>query len=134
MKRLISSEKRSVAGITLLAGLLMIACSCNKSSYNNLTGMTGGTGGTGGTGQPPANEVYIQGMAFYPAAISVTVGTTIKWTNKDAITHTVTSDTKIFDSGTIGGGATYSYTFSTAGIYPYHCSFHPSMMATVTVN
>ena len=99
-----------------------------------MTGMTGSTGGTGGTGQPPANEVYIQGMAFYPAAISVAVGTTVKWTNKDAITHTVTSDTKVFDSGAVGGGATYSYTFSTAGIYPYHCTIHPSMMATVTVN
>lgn len=80
------------------------------------------------------NEVFIQGMAFNPATITVAANTTITWTNKDAVAHTVTSDTGLFDSGTILTNGTYSYTFSTAGTYPYHCTSHSSMTATVKVS
>jgi len=99
-----------------------------------MTGMTGGTGGTGGTSGPGANEVFIQGIAFNPATITVAAGTTITWTNKDPITHTVTSDSKLWDSGSVGPNGTFSFTFATAGTFPYHCNVHPSMTASVTVN
>lgn len=82
----------------------------------------------------PFNAVYIQNMAFNPATITVPAGTTITWTNKDGMAHTVTSDTAIFDSGSIASNGTYSRTFPTAGTFPYHCSIHPSMTATVIVN
>jgi plastocyanin len=72
-------------------------------------------------------------MAFNPASVSVTAGTTITWTNKDAIGHTVTSDTGLFDSGTVAASGTYQYTFSTAGTFSYHCKIHPGMTASVTV-
>jgi plastocyanin len=83
---------------------------------------------------PGANEVFIQGMAFNPVTITVSAGTTITWTNKDGVSHTVTSDTALFDSGTIASNGTYSHTFSTAGTFAYHCSIHTDMMATVVVN
>lgn len=83
---------------------------------------------------PPANEVWIESYAFSPDTIRVTAGTTIKWTNKDAVAHTVTSTTAIFDSGTIAGsGGTYSLQFNTAGTFPYICTFHPTMTGTVIV-
>jgi len=72
-------------------------------------------------------------MAFDPMTITVNEGTSITWTNKDATAHTVTSDNGLFNSGNIGSNGTYSYTFSTAGSYPYHCSIHPMMTATVVV-
>lgn len=134
MKNLNSSKNRFLSGITVLVATLMILNSCNKSSYNSMTGMTGGTGGAGGTGGPGANEVFIQGLAFNPASITVAAGTTITWTNKDAITHTVTSDSKLWDSGSVGPNGTFSFTFATAGTFPYHCNVHPSMTASVTVN
>jgi plastocyanin len=85
--------------------------------------------------EPPANEVYINNMAYSPATITVTAGTTIKWTNKDGVAHTVTSDTSgIFDSGNLNTGAVYSHTFLTAGTYNYHCTYHASMKAKVVVN
>jgi plastocyanin len=96
--------------------------------------MTGMTGMTGGTPGPGLNEVFIQGMAFTPATITVAANTTITWTNKDAIAHTVTSDTKLFDSGSIGANGTYSHTFATAGTFSYHCTVHPTMTASVIVN
>jgi len=82
---------------------------------------------------PGLNEVFIQSMAFSPGTITVTANTIVTWTNKDGVTHTVTSNTGLFDSGTIGANKTYSHMFATAGSYPYHCTVHPSMTATVTV-
>ena len=135
MKSLIGSKSRAIVGVTLLFGLLTISNSCSKSStYNTPTANNTGnnTGSTGGT-VPGANEVWIQNMAFNPSTISVSAGTTITFTNKDAIGHTVTSDSGLFDSGTVATNGTYQYTFSTAGTYAYHCKIHPSMTASVTV-
>ncbi|MGD0624212.1 MAG: copper oxidase, partial [Thermodesulfobacteriota bacterium] len=62
-------------------------------------------------------------------------GTTITWTNKDVTAHTVTSDKSgDFDSGTINVNGTWPRMFPTAGSFPYHCTIHPSMKATVIVN
>ena len=82
---------------------------------------------------PPANEVWIQNMAFNPSSITVPVNTTVKWTNKDGTTHTVTSNTTLFNSGNLGNGATFSFKFTTAGTFPYHCTIHSSMTASVIV-
>ena len=73
-------------------------------------------------------------MAFVPGTITVNVNTTVKWTNKDAIAHTVTSDAGLFDSGNIASNGTYSYKFTSKGTYSYHCAIHPSMMGTVKVS
>lgn len=89
---------------------------------------------TTGNGSPGANEVYIQGMAFSPSTLTITTGTTVTWTNKDAATHTVTSDTPLFDSGNVAANGTYSYTFNNAGTFAYHCNIHPTMKATIVVN
>ena len=73
-------------------------------------------------------------MIFKMLFIIITANTTITWMNKDGVAHTVTSNTGIFDSGTINTNGIYSHLFSTAGSYPYHCSLHPSMTANITVN
>ena len=84
---------------------------------------------------PPANEVFIQGMAFSPATLTIKAGTTVKWTNKDGVTHTVTSDTAgQFNSGNVAANGVFSFMFMTVGTYNYHCSIHPSMIAKIVVN
>jgi plastocyanin len=81
-----------------------------------------------------AVAVAISGFAFNPATLTVKVGTTVTWTNQDPVVHTVTSDTGLFDSGDMAQGATFSYTFTTAGTYIYHCiPHHAKMMGTVVV-
>ena len=73
---------------------------------------------------PGINEVWIQGLAFTPATITVAAGTTIKWTNKGGAAHTVTNDvgeTEIFDSGSMENGATFSRQFNNTGSFKYHC-------------
>jgi plastocyanin len=101
---------------------------------DTMYGTGSGTGNKGGAGGPGTNEVWIQGMAFNPSTITVTIGTTITWTNKDTMGHTATStNTAEFDTGLIGSNETASHTFNTAGTFSYDCSIHPSMTATVVV-
>lgn len=131
MKKSVVSKSRYFIGIAIATAILIISNSCSKSAMNNMYGTGGSTKGTGG---PAANEVLIQNMAFNPATITVNAGTTVTWTNKDAIAHTVTSDNSLFNSGSIGSNGTYSYTFQTAGSFPYHCSIHTMMTGSVVVN
>jgi len=130
MKKLVGSVSRLSAGIVFLFAILSIFSGCEKP----MSDMTGTPGDPGGSKGPGANEVFIQNMAFNPATITVNANTTIKWTNKDGVAHTVTSDAGLFDSGNISSGETYSRTFTTSGTFTYHCTPHPSMTASVTVN
>src|SRR5688500_3200088 len=70
---------------------------------------------------PSSNEVAMSGDKFVPATITVTVGTTVKWINKDAHIHTVTSDNAVFSSGDIGLDQVFSFKFTARGEYTYHC-------------
>jgi plastocyanin len=124
-----------------------------KGSFvSNLTGLTTGiqyyvrayaTNSTGTSygnqlsftaNAPPAgNTVSIVNLSFSPKSLTVAVNTTVTWTNNDGITHTVTSDSGVFDSGNLGAAATFSYTFTVPGTYPYHCNIHPDMTASIVV-
>jgi plastocyanin len=133
MKKLIVSQSRLSIGVVALFAILSISISCTKT-MNTMYGTGNGTGNNGGSGGPGTNEVWIQGMAFNPSTITVAIGTTITWTNKDAVSHTVTSNSGAFDSGIIGSNGTHSFTFNTAGTFSYYCAIHPTMTATVVVN
>jgi plastocyanin len=78
-------------------------------------------------------SVNIVNFAFAPTPLTVPVGTTVVWTNQDFVVHTVTSDTGVWDSGSLSQGQSFPYTFKTPGTYAYHCIPHPYMMGTVTV-
>lgn len=100
--------------------------SCSKSK-------TASPAGSGGGSNNDPNSVSISGMSF-PATTSVKAGSTVKWTNKDAVAHTVTSDDGIsFSSGSIAPGNSFSYTANTVGTFAYHCNFHSGMKATLVV-
>lgn len=66
--------------------------------------------------------IDIEGFAFDPAASTVAVGTTVCWTNKDAVPHTATSTTPEFDSGSLAQNESYRHTFASAGTFPYRCT------------
>ncbi len=76
-------------------------------------------------------EVTIQGFAFNPSSITISPGDTVKWTNMDSATHTVTGTD--FSSGNLKNGDSYEHTFTKPDTYNYHCSIHPSMQGTVIV-
>jgi plastocyanin len=133
MKKFTYSKIRFLITAGFVIAIISISAGCSKSSMANMTG-TGGNGNNTGTTTPGANEVFLQGMAFSPSTITVTAGTTITWTNKDAVTHNVTSNPALFSSGAMGNGATYSFTFPDKGTFSYTCTIHPSMKGTVVVN
>jgi len=81
----------------------------------------------------PDSEVDIANFAFSPNKITIPSGTTVIWRNSDSVPHTVTSDDGFFDSGTILGGGTFSFAFDKVGTYPYFCTLHPYMKATIIV-
>jgi plastocyanin len=56
----------------------------------------------------------------------------VTWTNI-GVTHTVTADKGLFDSGTFKSGETFSFTFAKGGTFTYHCAIHSSMRGTVRV-
>ncbi len=103
----------------------------------------------GGCPQPTptgtVHDVAIRGMEFSPHDITIKVGDSVRWTNLDAVTHTVTSGDPdagnagaLFDSGNLAPDKTFEFKFTTAGTYEYFCRIHyltfPSMRhATVTV-
>jgi plastocyanin len=78
-------------------------------------------------------EVKIDNFSFGPAAVTVAAGTTVTWTNRDDIPHTVVSDDKVFKSKVLDTDEKFTYTFNKPGTYPYFCSVHPKMTGKVIV-
>ncbi len=118
---------RLFSSLALVAGILLLASCSKNSSYPSAT-VTQGSGTP-----PPPNTVLISNFAFNPQAITVAKGTTVTWKNEDAATHTATADAGQWDTHSIIGGASGSITFNTPGTFTYHCTQHPMMTGSVTV-
>ncbi len=111
--------------IALAVAMAMVLGACSNTGSPSAAASGGGSS---------AGAVTIQNVAFDPTSISVAVGTTVTWTNRDSVEHTVTADDGSFDSQTIAPGATFSQTFSNAGTFTYHCKIPSAMKATVIVH
>jgi plastocyanin len=85
--------------------------------------------------KPETPEVKIDNFSFGPATLTVAVGATVTWINRDDIPHTVvsTDDSKAFKSKVLDTDENFSFTFSKAGTFPYFCSIHPKMTGKVIV-
>lgn len=77
-------------------------------------------------------EIHIDNFTFQPAELSIKVGTTVTWTNRDDIPHTVVSAGK-FRSKTLDTDDKFTFTFADAGDYKYFCSLHPHMTGMIKV-
>lgn len=94
--------------------------SCSKSSSDPVPGAN-------------TTSINISGSSF-PTTITVKMGATVVWKNKDAMAHTVTSDVGTeLSSGNLASGASFSYKATTAGSFPYHCEYHANMHGTLVV-
>jgi plastocyanin len=116
MKRKLTTNLILVAAAGIIAG-----CSKDDKSTNP---------------NPPPQQgtsVSIQGFAFSPSALTVSVGDTVTWTNLDATAHTSTSDTGLWNSGLLAQNQSFQRIFATAGTFTYHCTPHPSMTGRIIV-
>jgi plastocyanin len=77
--------------------------------------------------------IKIDNFSFGPGTVTIPVGTTVTWTNRDDIPHTVVSTDGVFKSKVLDTDEMFSFTFSQAGSYPYFCSIHPKMTGKVVV-
>lgn len=78
-------------------------------------------------------EVKIDNFSFGPQTVTVPVGATVTWINRDDIPHTVVSTDGVFKSKVRDTDEKFSYTFTKAGTYPYYCSVHPKMTGKIVV-
>jgi len=87
-----------------------------------------------GPGGIEVKEVKIDNFNFGPASLKIVAGTTVTWTNRDDVPHTVVSDDKTtFKSKALDTDEQFSYTFTKPGKYSYFCSVHPKMTGEVIV-
>jgi plastocyanin len=147
--------RRTLIALTLLAaaGALAAGCGSNNSGSGGCGGASpattaapSGTSSGGGRaygGGPTSSAaattgsgtaVTIDNFAFSPATLKVKVGQKVSWTNKQqGVAHTVTADGGTFDHP-MPSGATFSFAFTKAGSFAYHCTIHPSMHGTIVVS
>lgn len=113
----------AIVGVAVLGG-------CGKTVSNGNVNSV-----TPAVAQPATTvAVSISGFAFHPATVRIEVGTTVKWTNHQNVTHTVTANGGSFNSGDLAPGHSFSHTFKRAGKFPYHCMIHTFMKGSVIVS
>lgn len=93
-------------------------------------------GSTAGAGLAPARAdtpvaVTIDNFTFNPASVRITPGTTVTWTNRDDIPHSILCPNLNVRSHALDTGDSFSYTFTKAGTYDYLCGIHPHMRGQV---
>jgi plastocyanin len=125
-----ATVRRLVGSLFLLAAVAMIATACS-STGSTAYGAPASTAAT--TTAATASAATIQGFSFQPGVLKAKPGAKVTWTNRDAVAHTVTADNSSFASGNLQPGRSFSFTFTRAGTYAYHCSIHPSMHGSVVV-
>jgi plastocyanin len=78
--------------------------------------------------------VVIRSGRFDPDWVEVDVNTTVMWSNRDDVPHTVTSlaEPPLFDRY-LEPGKTFGFLFTEFGTYQYHCKYHHTMQAAVIV-
>ncbi len=86
-----------------------------------------------GAGASAPQEVSIEFSDYRPSQLDVLPGETVLWTNVSVRTHTVTSDTGLFDSDEVQSNEHFSVQFNEVGTYRYHCTIHPSITGEVDV-
>ncbi|HYN48016.1 MAG TPA: cupredoxin family copper-binding protein [Candidatus Nanopelagicales bacterium] len=129
-------RRHLVASLGLSAALALAVAACGGTATSSPAPATAPPASDAPASAAPAggDAVTIAGFAFEPAALTVKVGATVTWANKDSATHTVTWVDGSQGSGSLtDGGAPYARTFDAPGTFAYACGIHPAMKGTVVV-
>jgi FtsP/CotA-like multicopper oxidase with cupredoxin domain len=77
--------------------------------------------------------VYVRDNYYAPNIITVPLGTAVTWAHQGQVEHTVSSLRGLFDSGTLLGGQSFTFTPPEPGRYDYFCRFHITNRGSVIV-
>jgi plastocyanin len=89
-----------------------------------------------GPGVGESTLVAIRNFSFQANDVHIQAGSTVTWVNCEPAgtpSHTSTSDQAVWQSPLLAPGDTFTRTFDTPGVFPYHCTPHPFMTASITV-
>lgn len=115
---------------------LLGTLSCNSSSSpapsTPSTPTPGGQTNIASVVVPSTGGYSANGSSFQPGSVTISVGGTVTWTNQDSVEHAPAADDGSWQ-GDLPVGGSFSMTFNKAGSYPYHCTIHPMMKGTITV-
>ena len=114
-----------------LAGLCLTACGKSNTYTSPSTTTPAPAGST--TVMMVSGASTLSSTAFSPNPISVSVGTTVSWLNNDNTAHAPAANNGVWTSPSIAPSSRFNQTFTTAGSFPYHCTIHPGMVGTITV-
>lgn len=114
-------KNRFISGAVLVALLLIAASGLRTASAADSSALSS------------ALQVQIDNFSFTPQDIKVKAGTTITWTNRDDIPHTVVSTDQAFKSKALDTDDKFTTTLTKSGTYPYFCSIHPKMTGKIVV-
>jgi plastocyanin len=112
-----------VFAVILITASLLLGCSAAKAASTTAAPSAAASG----------NAISIESNAFNPSSLTVKVGDTVTWTNKDSYAHTVKGKNGEFDSGNIASGATFSFKFDKEGTIDYLCAIHTFMTGKIIV-
>lgn len=136
--------RRSLTAYALVATMTVLPLTACGDNGDDDAGTTTTTVGdpADSTSAPDADvvEVTIRTFQFDPDPLRVPAGTTVRFTNEDPTTHTVTAGTRdapapeVFDES-LGEGDSTEITFDEPGSQPYFCEIHqgPGMTGEVIV-
>jgi plastocyanin len=91
------------------------------------------------TPAPPPGTIYIEpgingGTPHYvPPAVTIRVGDTLTWVDRDTGDHSATSDDGKFDTGVLSPNQSRSIKFTTSGTFPYSDIIESDMSGVVRV-
>lgn len=108
--------------------------SCHDGSFQFAIDRARTTSFTDMRGQPEVT-IRMSSLTFNPSLVRVSKGSKVTWINDDTTGHFVNTDSHPahtylpgMNSRSLAKGASYSFTFSESGLYPYHCSAHAATM------
>jgi plastocyanin len=119
--------------LVLTLALSVASCGSGGTGSTDATAPSDGTTAVTGQGGDTEVQVIMTNRSYDPQTVTVAVGGTVTWVNQDAPQHDVVADNGEFSSQLFDKGQSFSFTFTTAGTYPYHCTIHPGMNGTVVV-
>ena len=132
-----ASRPTVVQVLPLLAATVLAVGGCSSGSVATAPTTSGpsapGSASSAAPASPAAPAGFtIQGYKF--PALTATAGQKITIADGDDEPHTVTADDGSFDSGSFDKAAPGTLLApKTPGVYPVHCTIHPSMHGTLTV-